>query len=253
MISIVLPSYNGEKYIRQSIDSIITQTYHDWELIIINDCSTDNTGIIAEEYAQKDCRIKVIHNKINKKLPTSLNVGFEEAKGEFFTWTSDDNVYKKNALDRLLSPFLESTDVDLVFSDYTIIDMDDYILFDVKAGPLEDIYFKDVIGASFLYKREVHFGVNGFDSNKFLVEDYDFWLKAKRKYKFYYLNEILYYYRIHRSSLTAKRKQEVEKSTIELLAENIKYIPEKSLNIRKKVEEKIEIYYKTNKKDMRQL
>ncbi len=75
-VSIVLPTYNGEKYIRESVESIINQSFTDWELIIVDDCSTDHTAMIVDQYASEDFRIKVIHNKKNQKLPQSLNIGF---------------------------------------------------------------------------------------------------------------------------------------------------------------------------------
>ena len=97
-VSIVLPTYNGEDYLRESIESVISQTFTDWELIIVNDCSTDSTPKIAEAYAAKDCRIRVIHNEKNQKLPNSLNIGFESASGDYLTWTSDDNIFHHEAL-----------------------------------------------------------------------------------------------------------------------------------------------------------
>ena len=98
-ISIVLPTYNGEQYISQSIDSILKQTFPDWELIIVNDCSTDHTLEIVKQYAEKDHRIKIVNNSINKKLPSSLNIGFQHSCGNFLTWTSDDNLYHENAFE----------------------------------------------------------------------------------------------------------------------------------------------------------
>ena len=68
-VSIVLPSYNGEKYIRQSIESVINQAFTDWELIIVNDCSSDRTREIVGEYSSKDKRISLINNDVNQKLP----------------------------------------------------------------------------------------------------------------------------------------------------------------------------------------
>ena len=72
LVSIVLPTYNGEKYLADSIESVISQTYKNWELIIINDCSTDKTLEIAQSYAAKDNRIKVYSNDENLKVPKSL-------------------------------------------------------------------------------------------------------------------------------------------------------------------------------------
>ena len=71
-ISIVMPVYNGEKYLRQSLNSIINQTFKDWELIIVNDCSTDNSLQIMREYQDKDARIHVICNDVNSKISKSL-------------------------------------------------------------------------------------------------------------------------------------------------------------------------------------
>ena len=70
-ISIVLPTYNGEKYLKQSIESILGQTYTDWELIVVNDCSTDSTQEIIDFYRKKDTRIRTIFNYTNQKLPES--------------------------------------------------------------------------------------------------------------------------------------------------------------------------------------
>ena len=84
LVSIVLPTYNGEKYLADSIESVISQTYKNWELIIINDCSTDKTLEIAQSYAAKDNRIKVYSNDENLKVPKSLNRGFSLANGKYF-------------------------------------------------------------------------------------------------------------------------------------------------------------------------
>src|SRR5574344_1693507 len=102
LVSIVLPVYNGEKYLAQSIESVLNQTYENIELIIVNDCSTDNSRDIAQKYANKNSGIKIIDNTENKKLPASLNIGFEAANGEYYTWTSDDNYYEPTAIEKMV-------------------------------------------------------------------------------------------------------------------------------------------------------
>ena len=82
VVSIVMPVYNGEKYLRQSITSVLNQTFKNWNLIIVDDCSTDSSPEIMNEYAKSDDRIQVIHNKENSKIPASLNNGFEKADGK---------------------------------------------------------------------------------------------------------------------------------------------------------------------------
>lgn len=236
MISIVLPTYNGEKYIKQSIDSVLKQSIDDWELIIVDDCSIDNTPQIVEEYRNRDSRIQVIRNAQNKKLPGSLNIGFKKAKGELFTWTSDDNAYAPNALERLKN-CIENTEADFIYSNYKFIDPEDFIIGDMKTGPSEMLQLIDNIGACFLYKREIHEELNGYDVNKFYVEDYDFWLRAYRKFVFFHLDEYLYYYRIQPSALSWTHNEEVQRKTIELLKENIKYVKDKEL--KEKIQNKI--------------
>ena len=83
LVRIILPVYNGEQYLRESIDSVIAQTYQNWELIIIDDCSSDASPSIAASYAERDSRIHYYRNEHNLKLPRSLNRGFSLAKGEY--------------------------------------------------------------------------------------------------------------------------------------------------------------------------
>ncbi len=101
LVSVILPVYNGEDTIAESIDSVLAQTYQNLELVIVNDCSTDGTQAILKEYEAKDRRVRVIDNSVNLKLPRSLNVGFSDAKGEYLTWTSDDNLYHPSAIEEM--------------------------------------------------------------------------------------------------------------------------------------------------------
>jgi len=203
LISIILPVYNGQKYLSQSIESCLNQSYKNFELLIINDCSTDKTLDISNKYAEIDNRITIINNIENKKLPASLNIGHNQAKGDFITWTSDDNILKPNFLDRLLNT-IENEEADLVYSDYDIIYSDGKLKRKHKAGPTEHLLFDNIIGASFLYKKEIFETLNGYDENLYLLEDYDFWLRASLKFKFIHCKENLYQYRLHEKSLTAK-------------------------------------------------
>ncbi len=229
MISIVLPVYNRVKYICQSIDSVISQSWQDWELIIVDDASTDRTGEIAEEYSRRDKRIRVIHNTENQKLPRSLNIGFENASGDYYTWTSDDNAYRKDALELMYHALEEDRSKDIVYCNYIVIDSEDYMLYDKETGPAERLPFENTIGACFLYRKEVHEGLAGYDSGKFLAEDYDFWLRAYWKYRFLHLEEAPYYYRLHASSLTAERKIEIRDAARAVCREHIDKIEDAAL------------------------
>lgn len=236
MISIVLPTFNGEKYIEKAIIEILHQTYTDFELIIVNDCSTDSTPKIISQYAGKDDRIKVVNNISNQKLPRSLNIGFAQARGEFFTWTSDDNFYHKDALEKMISYLLENPAKDIVYAPYHYIDENDNLISYSEQidGDVDKLYEGNVIGACFLYKREVHEKLNGYDVEQFLVEDYDFWLRALRHFNYGFIDECLYEYRLHENSLTSQKSSLIESGRI-LLQERELQLGVPSFEMQKKI------------------
>jgi glycosyltransferase involved in cell wall biosynthesis len=201
-ITIVLPVWNGEKYLEGAIKSVIAQTYKDFELIIVNDCSTDRSPQIAESFAIQDSRIKVIHNSKNLKLPASLNEGFRIARGRYLTWTSDDNLLHDIFLETLLGE-IEAGDADIIYSDFNSIDDEGQFLKVSHVGEAERLVAQNVIGASFLYKRDVHEKIGGYHTDKFIYEDYDFWVRAYLAgFKFRKSAQIVYDYRRHANSLT---------------------------------------------------
>ena len=203
LISIVLPVYNGEKYLAQSIESCLHQTYNNIELIIVNDCSTDSSLNLAFSYAEKDTRIKIINNSVNCKLPASLNIGHKEAKGNFITWTSHDNFYELNAIEELLHGIIENK-ADIVYSNFAVIDNENAILREVQYLGIENIIFGNVVGCCFLYKKEVFERNKGYDEHFFLIEDYDFWLRATIHSRYFHVKKCLYNYRKHAESLTRR-------------------------------------------------
>lgn len=234
MISVVMPVYNGEKYIKESIESVLKQTFQDFELIIVNDASTDRTREIIDEYAQKDARIKIINNETNQKLPHSLNIGFEACKGEYYTWTSDDNIYYEDAFKVMFNLLKTKPHIDFVFAREEYID--EYgkkIGLQIDPKDLDELYCKSVMSGCFMYKKIIHETLNGYDVTKFLIEDYDFFRRAYINYKFEYIPQTLYSYRRHSGSLSETRMVDVRKRKIDLLEESLKEeLPE---NIRVKI------------------
>lgn len=213
LVSIILPVYNGEKFLAQSIESCLDQTYQNLELIIVDDCSTDQTSVIAQKYASNDCRVKIITNNGNKKLPASLNIGHKAAKGDFITWTSDDNYYELTAVEKL-SDILLKHKVDIVYSDIMIVDHKGEKVRELSFIDFENIIFRNYIGSSFMYKKDVFEKNEGYNENLFLVEDFDFWLRAIFHSRFYQLRKILYNYRKHDTSLTHQIASDNEKKEI---------------------------------------
>ena len=220
LVSIILPTYNGKRFLRESIESVINQTYKDWELIVVNDCSTDNTLQIIEEYAQKDNRIKYITNEINSKLPQSLNNGFKLAKGEYYTWTSDDNKYYPTAIEEMVQFLDTNNDVDLVSFNFNFIN---------EAGSFQQVATEIMptrsqimlaahnnVGACFMYRKEIAEKVGEYDTSMFCAEDYDYWCRVALVGKISYQDKVLYDYRNNSQSLTVTKSKIVQERANEI-------------------------------------
>lgn len=203
-VSIVMPVYNGELYIREAIDSIINQIFKDWELIIVNDGSTDSTVSIVEEYCRRDKRINLIHNAVNSGISKTINNGFSKAKGSYHTWTSDDNLYKPNALLKMYSFLEDDSERKFVYSGMEIIDERGNHTGYESLEP-ETLYYNCCVGGCFLYSKEVTENVGGYSEDWPLVHDYEYWLRVNEKYRLYHLDEDLYCYRMHSNNLTSRK------------------------------------------------
>lgn len=212
-VSIVLPVYNGEKYVGKSIESVLSQTFENIELIIVNDCSTDNTGTVIRGYAQKDNRIRIIENETNQKLPKSLNIGFANATGDYFTWTSDDNQYRPDAIEKMLNALEDNPELSFVYADYTIVKLDGTLIREAKNDEPDCIRFYNVVGACFLYTRELAELAGEYNAEMFLAEDYEFWIRCYMHGKFMHIKEDLYYYGMHEKNLTSTRQKEIGHQT----------------------------------------
>ena len=116
MVSIIVPIYNIEGYIRECIDSILAQTYPDFELILVDDGSPDNCGRICDEYAEKDVRIKVIH-KENGGLTSARNAGLSVAKGDWIMHVDGDDWIEPDMIESLIE-VAKAAEADLVFGDF---------------------------------------------------------------------------------------------------------------------------------------
>ena len=169
-ISVILPVYNGEKYLKEAIESVLAQTFKDFELIIIDDYSTDASKAIALQYASLDQRIVYIQNDTNLKLPKALNKGFAQAKGDFLTWTSCDNIYLPQALERMLEVLSADATLGLVYASMQEIDEKGEKQDIIQVGPAKQLIFRNVVGACFLYRRCVAEKVGGMTLNYFYAK-----------------------------------------------------------------------------------
>lgn len=217
LISIVLPVYNGERFLRASIDSVISQTYTNWELLVIDDCSTDSTADIVAEYVSKDKRIKYFKNEVNLRLPRNLNRGFSLTSGDYLTWTSDDNVFMPTALEKMYLALKADPEAQFAYASCDIIDEEDNVIeyMMLYPGIEKRAVGQNPVGACFLYTRKVYEEVGDYDHDALYVEDFDYWQRIFMRFKVVPVYEILYSYRSQKGALTFTRKQETYAKTLE--------------------------------------
>jgi glycosyltransferase involved in cell wall biosynthesis len=210
-ISVVLPTHNGSRYIDHSIQSVVEQTLKDWELIIVDDASSDDTPAKIAAWVARDSRISAVRLDRNRKLPGALNEGFRRARGEFLTWTSDDNAYTPDAFELMLGHLREHQNAALVYCDYTVVGPNGEPCGVVSLPEPHDLPRRDTVGACFMYRRAVYEAVGDYAEDMFLVEDYEYWLRVYKRFPISHIaGAAPYKYRAHSGSLTSKRAGDIE-------------------------------------------
>lgn len=195
LVSIIMPSYNTASYIKQTIRSVLDQTYTNWELIIVDDCSTDNTNEVVDTI--KDCRIHYFKNEKNSGAAISRNKALREAKGQWIAYLDSDDLWMPEKLEKQIK-FMEENGYVFSYTNYEEIDVDGYKTGVKVAGPK-----KITKTGMFNYCWPGCLTVM-YDANKIgLIQiedikknnDYAMWLKVCRKADCYLLDEILGQYR----------------------------------------------------------
>jgi glycosyltransferase involved in cell wall biosynthesis len=208
-----MPAYNAETYIADAIRSVMAQTYKDWELIVVDDGSTDNTANIVKEIKLRDNRIKYVYQQ-NKRLSAARNTGIINSKGSWIAFLDSDDLWKPEKLQKQIEVALQTTDVDVIYSDGYTFDDDDltslkYYLIKLGRFTGEEMYklefennyipvLSAVVRKSFIDK------VGWQDETLNACEDWDYWLRMSRAgAKFFGMPEKLFYYRRHGKSMSA--------------------------------------------------
>jgi glycosyltransferase involved in cell wall biosynthesis len=215
LISVIVPAYNAEKTIRETIESVINQTFSDWELIVVNDGSQDNTVEVVSQI--KDSRIKVFSYE-NAGLPASRNRGFDKAEGEFISFLDSDDLWTPDKLEEQLKALRANTKAAVAYSWTDYIDKSSNFLHPGRHLSFSgDVYSKLLVrnflenGSNALIKREALNEVGGFNESLRAAEDWDMWLRLGAKYHFVAVEKPQILYRVSTNSMSANIvKQEVE-------------------------------------------
>lgn len=217
-ISVVLPvRHVNEPWLRASIESVLSQDYPDKELIVVNDEATQDIDALVASYGIR----KYVKNDRNHKLPYSLNRGFEQADGEFHTWTSADNYMLPGMLTRLAAELRANAACGIAFGRAVVIDEAGRVLqqesnvfglagCEAKEAIVPRRYtYISTLGGCFLYRAGVWRDLGGYDERIHGAEDYDFWIRASRTFEIRHLpdcEEPHYAYRVHGASMSSSVK-----------------------------------------------
>jgi glycosyltransferase involved in cell wall biosynthesis len=207
LISVLMPVYNVERYVKKAIDSIVDQTYRNIELIIVDDCSIDGTYNIARNMALQDNRIKLFINKENMKISKTLNFALLQAKGNFIARMDGDDISDNRRLEMYYNFLQENKHIHLVGCNIISIDEDDNIigrtryLSDQKLIKNTLKYVSPVSHVWMTYKY-IYDALDGYREFSG-VEDYDFLLRMSTEgYSYTNINEYLYYVRLRTKNNT---------------------------------------------------
>ena len=208
LISIIMPAYNSEKYIADSIESVICQTYPFWELIIIDDNSSDKTVSIINKYLSADKRIVIYKNEINKGVSFSRNFGMSKAKGEWVAFLDSDDIWDTQKLTNQIN-YAITMNVSFVFSGVIYIDVSNNILNHYLSIPknvcYSDLLKQNVIPCSSVLIKYSLICNYSFESGN-IHEDYCMWLRILRNEKYAHgINEPLLKYRMHVDSKSGNK------------------------------------------------
>lgn len=217
--TIIMPVFNGEHYLKQAIESIITQTVSNWEFLIINDGSTDGSERIALEYQEKDNRVRVITIR-NSGPAFALNIGLSESKGELIFIAHADDINLPNRLESQISAFTRDSSLSFCGSLVKYINYNGMVIGKSTSKYIEEKNItKDLFDKSFIsdihhttmaYRREILINNNGYDISCAVNEDVEIYSRLARKgYKWRVLNEVLVFYRIHQNAASVSKISKV--------------------------------------------
>lgn len=228
-ISVIIPTYNRAKILPRAIKSVLNQSFEDFELIVVDDGSTDKTKEIVQTFQKKDLRVKYIWQKNSGAPARPKNRGIREAKGEYLAFLDDDDEWEKEKLEEQIRLFESQRNLGFVGCDILIInergerkELKEYKI--PKYSP--KIFFERLLERNFLLtsssimvKKEIFNEIGFFDENLKVADDWDMWLRISKKFPFDFVSKFLIKYYIHQKSITPNLDPEKEAKELEYIFE----------------------------------
>ncbi|EMF7386757.1 glycosyltransferase family 2 protein [Vibrio parahaemolyticus] len=211
LVSIITPTYNSEKFLQDTFDCIKNQTHHQWEWLVTDDCSSDDSYRLLEQFAKEDSRVRISRNNVNSGASVTRNKSISRANGSYIAFLDSDDLWDKNKLKTQLE-FMKLNDISFCFTSYEVINEEGEKLGKIiDSRPLNFVTYHDMLRKkATLGCSTVMLKNNGCD--KIIMpdlrtgQDYALWLKLLRNgNKAFHLNEILTLYRITSNSISRNK------------------------------------------------
>ena len=218
LVSIITPLYNGKNYIEETMTSVVNQTYENWEMIIVDDCSSDGSAEVVEKYIHdhQEQRIRLLHNRENLGVANTRNAGMKEAKGQYICFLDSDDLWKAKKLEHQISFLKEKQKMDskagFVFGTCEIINEDGISKGKIRKAKAQ-IDYKELLKDNGISCVSVMVDQTVIPKTLCFMpcighEDYATWLTIlKNKYTAYGMEEVLCYYRISQNSISGNKKK----------------------------------------------
>lgn len=214
-----MPVHNSENYVQASLNSIIDQTYDDFEIILIDDNSQDKTLSIVKSF--KDQRIKIIRNKRRRGVAGSLNIGLKYAKGEYIARMDSDDIARANRFKEQVRFLDTHPEVILVGSWVNIINENGKIISEKKQpvtyeSVLENIMkYNPFIHSTVMFRKNILLSIGAYENDLDGAEDYDLFLRVAKKYPVCNIPKKLLSYRVHKGNITLSSMKRVERAALQ--------------------------------------
>tara|TARA_R110002020_G_scaffold410898_3_gene620602 strand:+ start:194 stop:973 length:780 start_codon:yes stop_codon:yes gene_type:complete len=209
-VSIITPLYNSERFITQTITSVKSQTYTNWEMLIVDDCSTDNGYQIAADFAKDDERIRLFRLTENSGAGIARNMGIENADGEFIAFLDSDDIWHPDKLNKQID-YMKKTGADVCFSSYGLLDEKGNAL-NKKVQALSKVDFNKLLKSNYIGNLTAVYRVSEigkvYSPQIRKRQDWALWLKILKKgHVAYGMMEVLADYRLRTDSLSSNKIQ----------------------------------------------
>lgn len=232
-VTVLLAVHNGEKYLKQAVDSILEQTFADFEFLIVDDASSDRTPHILAGY--QDPRLRIVRNETNLGLTASLNRGLKEARGTYIARMDADDISLNERLEKQLRCFVEQPGIGAAAGWAQKIDEHGKSLgrWDSPHDP-EEIYYllnfrNCLTHSTMMFKRDIVLDIGGYDERMRRAQDYELWYRLSKVTKIFQLKDVLVRWRQTGENISASAKNEQDETARNLAKKNLEALVDMSL------------------------